>query len=123
MRPQVVLVTGSRDWSDRQAIFSCLSVHPDRSILIHGGCRGADSIAAAVAKQLAFKIWELPFFLGEDGREARNESMIAVACALRDKGHRVTSYAWPMEGSVGTLKCMRLMREAGLHIANWENQG
>jgi hypothetical protein len=47
--------------------------------------------------------------------------MVAAAAALRDVGHRVTSYAWPTEKSVGTIKCMGLLKEAELWPKNWPN--
>ncbi len=119
MKPEVVLVTGSRNWTEVRPIVECLAAHPKGTILIHGGCRGADKLAAAEAKQQGYIIWELPYFEDEQGKEARNASMVYVASSLREMGHKVTCYAWPLEDSVGTFKCMRQMRERALRIANW----
>lgn len=120
-RPEVVIVTGSRDWTDELAISECLNRHPSGTVLIHGGCRGADRIAMTIGKARKFTQIELPYF-EHDGREARNESMVAIGAALQAVGHKVTCYGFPIERSVGTFKCMRLMRKAGLRIANWEKQ-
>lgn len=42
---KTVLVTGSRDFTDRQMIFAVLKLHRP-SIVIHGNARGADELAA-----------------------------------------------------------------------------
>lgn len=116
-KPDIIVVTGSREWTDADQIAACLQNHPPGSILIHGGCRGADRIAEEYANFLGHKSWELPYF-EYDGREARNASMVAIGVALQRAGHRVTCYAFPLPGGRGTQKCMGLMRKAGLRIAN-----
>jgi hypothetical protein len=123
VRQEVVLVTGSRDWADATVIRECLKAHPRGTILIHGGCRGADQIAAIEGRGLGYVLWELPYFEDDSGKEARNASMVSVASALRERGHRVTCYAWPLGASYGTRKCMRQMRFAALRIANFGDVG
>ncbi|TWP51463.1 DUF2493 domain-containing protein [Lentzea tibetensis] len=53
-----VLVTGSRDWSDVHRLRRMLAVvracYPT-AVLVHGGCRGADRIAAHI-----WRGWGLP---------------------------------------------------------------
>lgn len=115
-KPEVVLVTGSRDWQDWNEIASLLSVHPANTILIHGGCNGADRAFAYEAKKRGFVIWELPYFEDESGNEARNDSMTAVAATLKLSGHKVTCYALPMANSRGTWKAVRLMQRRGLEV-------
>lgn len=122
MRPEVVLVTGSREWTDRNAIQDCLLNHREGTVLIHGGCRGADKLCGAVGKELGFVIWELPYFEDEQGNEARNASMVAVAAAFRARDHKVSCYAFPLPGGFGTQKTMRLMRTNGFTIRNWSKQ-
>ena len=121
MKPEIVVVTGSRDWTDADAIDECLDNHPEGTILLHGGCRGADAYTATSGKARKFVLWEFPYF-EENGREARNASMVGMAAGLQIMGHRVTCYAFPLEGGRGTQKCMALMRKCGLRIANWEKQ-
>jgi hypothetical protein len=49
-----ILVTGSRSWDDRSVIYRALAeasegVSHDEIVLVHGGARGADEIAAHFA--------------------------------------------------------------------------
>jgi hypothetical protein len=59
-----LLITGSRDWTDRQVIRDALAeawaeLRPGEIVLVHGAARGADSIAADVwaADRSATKRW------------------------------------------------------------------
>lgn len=113
-RPDVVIVTGSRDWTDRQKVAEVLSGFPPKTILIHGGCRGLDQIAGAFGKRFGFVIVELPYFEDEEGKEARNESMFAMASALLECGHRVFGFAFPLSSSIGTFKAIRIGERRGI---------
>lgn len=48
-----VVVTGSRDWTSREAVAAAfrhaVRLHGEIDLLAHGDCRGADRLAAAVA--------------------------------------------------------------------------
>lgn len=48
--PITVVVTGSRGWADTEAIINDINRLPPGSTVIHGGARGADSIADAAAR-------------------------------------------------------------------------
>jgi hypothetical protein len=115
-KPQVIVVTGSREWEDRGEIFSALKPYRFGSILIHGGCRGADTICGQAGIKLGFKVWELPYFEDEEGIEARNASMVAVASAMQSLRHPVIGEAFPLPGAIGTWKCVRLLRAAGIKV-------
>lgn len=52
----IVLVTGDRNWDDEEAIWRRLSILPENTVLVHGACRGLDSIADFVGSRLGFKI-------------------------------------------------------------------
>ena len=74
-----VLVCGSRDWSDREVITRRIASFPLGTLIIHGGCRGADTIAGEVAGELGFGVVCFPANWGEYGRGAgprRNQAMI-----------------------------------------------
>lgn len=82
MKAMTVLVCGSRDWSDRDAIASALSCLPGEHYeieIIHGGARGADSIAAQEAVKLGFTMRAFPADWQVNGRRAgilRNLQML-----------------------------------------------
>lgn len=122
MKPEVIVITGSREWEDREPIIAALKLYPFGSVLIHGGCRGADTIGARFALAKGFKVWELPYFEDESGIEARNQSMVDVASALQIAGHPVTCHAFPLPGARGTWKAVRLMKAAHLRVIGPEGQ-
>lgn len=49
-----ILVTGDREWTDKEKIERELKTFPRGTILVHGGCRGVDRLAGEVGKQLGF---------------------------------------------------------------------
>jgi len=62
----VVLVTGSRDWSDVTTIRNEFNLIMQENLpitewtLVHGGARGADLLAAQIAKELGWNIIGMP---------------------------------------------------------------
>lgn len=53
-----VLVCGSRDWRRPGPIRDRLARLPDGTEILHGGARGADSLAAGIACGLGFRVTE-----------------------------------------------------------------
>jgi hypothetical protein len=57
-----ILITGSRDWTDekmiREALLAANADNPYqwKTILVHGGARGADQMAAEIAHSLGWSI-------------------------------------------------------------------
>ena len=51
-----VLVCGSRDWTDETRIFQQLLLLPPGTEIITGGARGADHLAAGLARGLGFGV-------------------------------------------------------------------
>lgn len=113
-----ILITGSRDWADRQTMRTALWAHLQRLrqkgrdvILIHGGARGADSIAAGI-----WRGWNLPIEQhdadwSDHGMMAgpiRNQRMVNLSADV--------CLAFPMPGSRGTWDCVRRAREAGIPV-------
>lgn len=50
-----VLITGDRNWNERELIRQELDLLPRDTVIIHGDCRGADSLAGYVAYRLGFR--------------------------------------------------------------------
>lgn len=74
-----VLVTGDRDWDDVETIVSELEKLPPGTIIVHGACRGADNICAAVGEALGFIVRPYPTDWDRYPRAAgpiRNQQMI-----------------------------------------------
>lgn len=55
-----ILVTGDRDWDDIPRVVEELRGYRPGTVLIHGKCRGADIICAAVAEALGFEVRDYP---------------------------------------------------------------
>ena len=77
-----VLVFGSRDWVDQIPIHNRLKQLPPGTIIVHGGCRGADNIAGFVAELLRFEVRAYPVsdlewhITGPSAGNVRNQRML-----------------------------------------------
>lgn len=104
MKRTAVLITASREWTDHARMFERLKRYPKGTILIHGGARGGDLIAASIGRQLGFTIHEYPYFgdLGNAGGHARNRCMFAVLLMIMKHGFDCYVEAFPKGESRGT---------------------
>jgi hypothetical protein len=102
-----VLVTGSRKWVDREAIYASMIAQWDEAgrgetTLVHGAAKGADTLAASIAYELGWTVEPYPADWDQFGRAAgpiRNALMVS-------KGADVC-LAFPFANSRGTIDCMR----------------
>ena len=75
----VVLVCGSRFYSDYDKVYQCLNSMEGVSQVIAGGCRGADTLAARAAKACGYPFREFPADWRKFGKAAgpiRNQKML-----------------------------------------------
>ena len=108
----VVLVTGYRGWTDVKRIAAELGAleddYPGAGLtLVHGGCAGADLMAARHAENRGWTVIEEKADWDKHGRRAgpiRNQRMIDV-----HKPDVVLAFLDPL--SRGTLDCLRRARE------------
>jgi hypothetical protein len=108
-----ILVTGSRNFTNRETVLEILSEYWEEgvedTVLIHGGARGLDELAADVAFQLGwveelhFAEWER---FGKSAGHIRNQAMV-------DSGADVC-IGFPMAGSRGTWDCLKRAADAGI---------
>lgn len=112
-----ILVTGSRDWIDRETIHDALLDayiqwgFPKDAVLVHGAARGADTIARGIWVGQGLKDEPYPAQWRAFGKRAgrlRNELMVDLGADL--------CLAFPLEHSIGTLHCMKIAREAGIEV-------
>ena len=112
--PRRILVTGSRDWTDTETIYRALrdaKVESRSHVLVHGGARGADSIAAWLARSLDYEVEPHPADWRTHGKAAgpiRNKEMVDLGADL--------CLAFPIGESNGTRGCMRLCEVAGIPV-------
>ena len=114
-----ILVTGSRDWTDRLTIRNALAQafrdlgEDEFTVLVQGECHlgGADQIAAEVWRCWGFPVEGHPAGIGPDGHvlgPERNAHMVSLGADL--------CLAFPLPSSRGTRNCMWLAREAGIEV-------
>lgn len=98
-----ILITGARDWNRPDLIehvfkFLHASFPPNETVVINGGCKGADIQAANIARQLKYTVETYPAEWNKYGRSAgpiRNQQManlltdqtINIVLAFHDQLH------------------------------------
>jgi hypothetical protein len=123
-----ILITGSRSWTDRAAIAQAISDHLHSvgtsiggawpfQVVVHGGARGADQLADAVARNWGWTPERHPADWDRHGRAAgfrRNATMIALAqmCAL----------AFIINDSAGASHTTRLAEAAGIPTRRYQRR-
>jgi len=74
-----VIVCGSRTWNNREAIERELRKLPRDSVVIHGACDGADTIAGDIAEEIGLEVRSCParwLDLGNGAGLIRNRFML-----------------------------------------------
>lgn len=115
----IVLVCGSRDWTDRETIRAWLAKLSPGATIVHGAARGADSIAGEIATEQGRKVHAFPADWERYGNSAgprRNQQMIEVmrpkrVLAFTDALMRGTGGA---SRPTGTTDCVMRALAAGI---------
>ena len=123
-----LLVTGSRDWRDREIIakalksleakYDVIDVVVEEFTLIQGNAPGADTIAGNIAMELGWDIEDHPADWGGLGVRAgpiRNQEMV-------DSGAD-QCFAFPLPSSKGTYDCIKRARETGIPVTVYSTTG
>lgn len=107
-----VLITGSRDWRDVQAIAKRLYELPRDAVIVHGAATGADHIAHAIANDLGLEVEpHFPDYANFEASKApleRNRWMVELGADL--------CLAFPTPNSRGTWHCVKLAEAAGIPV-------
>lgn len=128
------LVTGGRDFNDKQLVHATFSHIPAISTLVHGACRGADLLCAQVwGKEFGLAVeaypanW--PVCEGANCRpehrkkNSRGEWYCPTAGHLRNQKMIEANidilYAFP--GNTGTADCVKRATKAGIEIIDLRN--
>lgn len=109
-----VVVCGSRFWRDASAIRRELRQLPPGSVVLHGGCRGADAIAGQVARELGFEVEVYPAQWRRFGKRA---GPIRNAFVLREeKPDLVLAFHEDLARSKGTKDMVERAVRAGIEV-------
>lgn len=111
---QRILVCGSRDWNNIELIHERLKDFPIDSVVIHGGCKGADIIAGVIAKELGMEVlcftaeWKK---YGKSAGPKRNQRML-------DEGvpTLVLAFHDDINSSKGTLDMIKKAKGRGITV-------
>lgn len=120
-----ILVTGSRDWGDADRVKTAISdawvslgrPPVERVTLVHGGARGADTIARGFARAIGMSVEEHPAAWDTRGRAAgpiRNSEMVNAGADV--------CLAFIRNGSRGASNCADLAERAGIRTVRFEEQ-
>jgi hypothetical protein len=108
----VALFTGSRRWTDREAVRRDLQDLPIGALVVHGDCpTGLDAIVKRDAKRLGLHAAAIPALWEHYGKAAgykRNAVMLLTQPTI--------VYAYPLGRSPGTRMMMRLAQETGVPV-------
>jgi hypothetical protein len=114
-----VIVTGSRQWTDADAIRRELARLPSDTVIIHGDCEGADTIAGKIARELGLVVeqWDKSAADYQKYQKAAwkglNERMLSSGVVLVLAFHP----DWQVEGKPrGTNHMLALARDAGVEV-------
>jgi hypothetical protein len=117
-----VLISGGRDYKDYQKIYDALVAHGGADkigVVIHGGARGADTLAEIACQSLKIPTWPFPIS-EEDWRTKgyaagplRNQQML-------DEAAPEILLAFPGPDSRGTWDMVRRTLDAGLPVRLYE---
>ncbi len=114
MKPERVIVWGGRDFDDEPLVRAVLTHLIEQCgdgwpVIVHGDSRGADRLAARVARELGCDTEAHPADWGRHGRSAgwvRNSRMAQAGAVL--------CVAFP--GGRGTASMVEIAREAGIRV-------
>lgn len=131
--PRRILITGSRDWLDRNAVFNVLYSELAKStiIVVHGDCpTGADRFAHEFCLHFGVheephpaKWWPCQSGCRHAPRYRRDGAPYCPAAGnyrnqeMVDLGASVC-HAFPLRDSRGTWHCMRAAIKAGIEVVN-----
>lgn len=114
-----VLVTGDREWSDIKTVIDTLEQLPAGTILVHGACRGADNICAAVAEALGFVVRPYPADWDRYHKGAgpvRNQQMLTEEHRADEPIDLCLAFHNNIESSRGTRDMIRRAEKAKITV-------
>ena len=114
-----VLVCGSRKWVDPKPVERELRKLPPGTVVIHGGCRGADNVSGGVARSLGFPVRVYPADWDQFGRAAghvRNQQMLDEEHTESEPIDLVLAFHKDPNLGRGTRDMVARSRKAGIEV-------
>ena len=107
----IVLVCGSRSWTDPDPIRRRLAPLPATAIVLHGDAPGADRLAGRLARERGLHVAAMPALWERNGKAA---GVLRNAAMLRMNPYVVIAF-WDGRSS-GTRNTLDLARAAGVPV-------
>ena len=108
-----VVVCGSRDWKGYQAIRKRLMLLPANTIVIEGGCDGADLLAREIALDIGLEVVEFPAAWKKYGKAAGPKRNIKM---LNTKPDLLIAFHHDLSESKGTKHIVTEARKRGIEV-------
>jgi hypothetical protein len=108
-----VVVCGCRFWSKAGVVKKRLLKLPPNTIIIEGGCRGADLMARAVALEIGLEVVEFPAAWKKYGKVAGPKRNIKM---LDTKPHLVIAFHDDIYNSKGTKHIVTEAKKRGIEV-------
>ena len=114
-----VLVTGSRWWGPKHVdiIHRELVKFPEKTIIVHGACRGVDEIAGEIAKELNFIVRDYPANWKKFENSAgpiRNRQMVSEEHKQDEPIDLILAFHDDIDKSTGTSDMIAVGVKAGI---------
>ena len=109
----VVLICGDRNWNNRASIVKRLKLLPAGTLIIHGGARGADSLAGEEALKMGFEVQVFPAEWDKYGLAAGPKRNIQM---LDQNPHLVIAFHPNLTKSRGTAHTVREARKRQIKV-------
>lgn len=111
-----LLVTGSREWKDLDTIERELSKHSvENTILVHGGCRGADLMAESIWKKMGGQSISCPVTKEDWEKWGKRAGLLRNKSMLKDYPIK-KALAFCLHGSNGTMHMVSLLNKAKIPV-------
>ncbi len=120
---KAVIVCGSRNWKGPRGLIWAELEKRCPDIVIHGDCKGADTIAGEWADYYNSQALAMPAQWERHGKAAgplRNREMAKVLDSLRTSGYEVEVLAFPLGVSVGTRGMISIATHFGFLVTVFE---
>lgn len=112
-----IIVTGDREWDDISRVVEELKKFQPGTILIHGACRGADIICAAVAEATGFVVRDYPADWTKHRKAAgpiRNQWMLNEEHKVEEPIDLCLAFHNNIKDSRGTVDMLDRVAKAGI---------
>lgn len=119
-------ITGSREWTDAIKISEVLTAVPipaNQITLVHGGARGADSIAGAIGRGLGFQVEVHYAEWDRYGKRAGYIRNAAMADLLDPDEDWALAFLQRGDANTGTRMMIDLCKQRGVEVMEvWSDE-